>query len=222
MAFTLFRASTAQTDYNTAPAEVITALNAAFASAGIDLTAENAANGGIDYNDGDGVTQVKQQLIGADTHVNVLLAGNMTNFVTYGSPGPNYYAWILYCPGTVVFYHSLQNAAPVMGIIFTLDNHGKTMICATPGGASPNFLNIENPKAYSFGDNAILSLTSTPVANDIITGFQWPSVSGYAPNIAYCPVSCAESDAQGLTMPGMINNRPAYRLTGAIVITEGQ
>ena len=121
MAFTLFRASTPQTTSNAAPAEVIAALNAAFAAAGIDLTAENAAAGGIDYTDGDGITQVKQQLYGADTHVNVLIAGNMTNFVTYGSPGPNYYAWILYCPGTVVFYHSLQNAAPVIGIIFTKD-----------------------------------------------------------------------------------------------------
>lgn len=220
MAFTLFRASTPQTTSNAAPAEVIAALNAAFAAAGIGLTAENAAAGGIDYTDGDGITQVKQQLYGADTHVNVLIAGNMTNFVTYGSPGQNYYAWILYCPGTVVFYHSLQNAAPVMGIIFTKDNNGKTMICATPGGASPNFLDIENPKAFSFGDTAILSLTATPVANDIITGFQWPSVSGYAPGVAYCPVSCIEANAAGLTMPGTINSQPAYRLTGAIIITE--
>ena len=221
MAFTLFRASTPQTTSNAAPEEVITALNAAFVAAGIDLTAENAAGGGIDYTDGDGVTQVKQQLYGADTHVNVLIAGEMASFVTYGSPGANYYAWILYCPGTVVFYHSLQNAAPVMGIIFTKDNHGKTMICATPGGASPNFLNIENPKAFSFGDTAILSLTATPVANDIITGFQWPSVSGYALGAAYCPVSCIEENAAGLTMPGTINSQPAYRLTGAIIITEG-
>lgn len=220
MGFNLFRSSTAQTTANALPDEVITALNAAFESAGIDLTASNASTGGVDYTDGDGVVQVKQQLYGSDTHVNVLLASVMTNFVTYASPGPNYYAWILSCGGTVVFYHSLQNAAPVIGIIFTKDNNGKIMVCATPGGASPNFLNIENPKAFSFGDTAILSLTATPVANDIITGFQWPSVSGYAPGLTYCPVSCAEANAAGLTMPGTINGIPAYRLTGAIIITE--
>lgn len=220
MGFNLFRASTAQTSANALPAEVITALNTAFEAAGIDLIAENASGGGVDYKDSSDVVQVKQQMIGGDTHVNVLASGNMTTFVTYGSPGPNYYAWILSCAGTVVFYHSLANAAPIMGIIFTKDNNGKTMICATPGGASPNFLNIENPKAFSFGDTAILSLTATPVANDIITGFQWPSVSGYAPGVTYCPVSCAEANAAGLTMLGTINGIPAYRLTGAIIITE--
>ena len=220
MGFNLYRSSTVQTAVNALPEEVITALNAAFENAGIELTASNANTGGVDYTDGDGVVQVKQQLYGSDTHVNVLLAGVMTNFVTYGSPGPNYYAWILSCTGTVVFYHSLQNADPIGGFIFTKDNNGKTMICATPGGAAPNFLNIENPKSFSFGDTAILSLTATPVANDILTGFQWPSVSGYAPGVAYCPVSCVEANAAGLTMPGTINGIPAYRLTGAIIITE--
>ena len=117
--------------------------------------------------------------------------------------------------------HTPDQLRTVMAIIReTKDNNGKTMICATPGGASPNFLNIENPKAFSFGDTAILSLTATPVANDIITGFQWPSVSGYAPGVTYCPVSCAEANAAGLTMLGTINGIPAYRLTGAIIITE--
>ena len=220
MAFNLYRASTPFTSTNAAPADVITALNSAFSAAGIDLTAENASGGGVDYKDSNDVVLVHQQLYGADTHVNVLVGSTMTEFVKYGSPGPNYYAWILSCAGTVVFYHSLQNAAPIIGIIFTKDNNGKIMICATPGGASPNFLNTENPKAVSLGDTAILSLTMTPVANDIVTGFKMPSVSGFATKVAYCPVSAAESASASLTMPGTIGATACYRLTGAWIITE--